>query len=321
MADSAAVSSPAVADEPQRTVRAAVHILQGEGAALSASAVASDSATATASCTNTVHSTESSHTPSGDDAAAAVDAQAAASRWRGTPAEHRHVPSENAWARNASSGATWSAPTAGPRDAPASHLLNALRGGQAMLIKTVYVGPPKPEAPMVKGFCKPSCTTPDNLRALSCFKALLKAYATMVPNNEEERMMQKCAELFVGSIDGLDFSLCTRTYMYKISCPEAYLPEVLRALHVLELPVVMPMAPSRRDRGWMVICPDGAPVSHVVRQIHKLGGTEIVADFNTSGLVKRGRCVALYFNRLWAPSSIDEVRSRCGVRAPLDAGR
>ena len=112
--------------------------------------------------------------------------------------------------------------------------------------------------------------------------------------NEQERALQAAASVFVDGADVFQFSLCKRSFLYQLTYPESDAGAVTDALEQLQLPIVEPMAPTRRGRKSMVICPDGAPVSHVARQIHVLGGTDLVVDFNTVGLVKRGRAVVIY---------------------------
>ena len=48
---------------------------------------------------------------------------------------------------------------------------------------------------MRQGFCKPNCSVADNVRALSCFNALLKTYSRIQVTNEAEAHLQAAADM------------------------------------------------------------------------------------------------------------------------------
>ena len=130
--------SPTAVAPAVSAVRAAVQIIQGQGAQVNAVAYAQGTAAATATSSHeqpTRVQIDGVHVGADDPAlnaaaaaAAHMEAQAAASRWRGTPEEHREEPAVGAWAANARTSGG-SAANMQPRGQPLHHALSALDDG------------------------------------------------------------------------------------------------------------------------------------------------------------------------------------------------
>ena len=181
---------------------------------------------------------------------------------------------------------------------------------QTELRLTVYIAPGVSGGPLIKCFAAVNSPLSMNNRCLGIFLAtLIEMGDTALPPgaDDRDRRVQAAAWFFASNRANFRFELDVRTFFYKVNVGESMFERTVQALEVLELTVVLPVNSTRRNKAWLVILPDGSPVSHVCRAVAQLPGVSgLVIDFQQQGLVAKGRAAALTFDRDWAPSGPSE---------------
>ena len=180
----------------------------------------------------------------------------------------------------------------------------------AELRKLVYIGPGDQHGPLISGFCKPLSPTSMVLRCLGIFKTQIVQIATSDDpgDNPTAQGIRKAARFFTTYAAHMSIELCTRTMLYKLNVGERLLRDAVTALEALSLTVVYPKEPTTSKSAWVVVCPEGTPVSHVCRAIAKGETvTRLVLDLSPQGLGLKGRSCTVSFDRVWMPRSQAQI--------------
>ena len=138
---------------------------------------------------------------------------------------------------------------------------------------SLYVTPPEQGSPYARAFCKPNASVAENNKAVAFFKAITIELSQRVPRSPEEQLHTAGAAYLrdSGALEGL--ALCKRSFLYTLTVDEDELPMARAAIENLGMFTAETIAPERRDRRFMIICPEGAPTSHVAKEIGVKGGT------------------------------------------------